>query len=279
MAASRLRNKIKYLFWLSGSFVVYNNKIVTSSVNKLSFVTLTLSAAQFHSDIYIKKYMLNQLIIELRILYKDFNYIWRCEKQKNGNIHFHLLIDIFIPWHRIREIWNRIQTKEGYIQKYHDKFKWFSFNDYLTIIPNYDKTKINEYKQAYAYGLKSNWYNPNSIDVHSLKHINNTFAYLSKYLSKNRSKSEIKAYNLQTNQKIQGRTYYCSGSISALKPYAGNLSNLSLSECDALLELVPNYFLEKDFFAVICLPIEKIFNLGFKYLYLLFITNFNYLQL
>lgn len=279
MAASRLRNRIKNLFWLSGAIVIHKGKLVTKSQNKISFVTLTLSAKQFHSDNYIKAKMLNQFISELRLLIHDFNYIWRAEKQANGNIHFHLLIGSFVPWIKIRDIWNRIQKKEGYVQKYHDKFVNISFSDYCQTLQSYDYTKINEYKQAYAYGNSTNWMNPNSIDAHGMKKVKNIFAYLSKYLSKNHSKSELSEYELASTQKIEGRIYFCSSSISRISSFSGTFNELSRIEIEKILVKFPDCLIVKDFFSILAIAVERLFNAGFKLFYFYFICNLNYLKL
>ena len=63
----------------------------------VSFCTLTLPSEQFHSDIEIKSKCLNQFFIECKKYYNLRNYIWKLEHQKNGNVHFHILADIFLP--------------------------------------------------------------------------------------------------------------------------------------------------------------------------------------
>ena len=74
---------------------------------KMAFITLSLSSTQIHSDNEIKEKCLNQFLIEIRKRYRVKNYIWRAEKQKNGNIHFHVVIDKFIAWSELRDRWNQ----------------------------------------------------------------------------------------------------------------------------------------------------------------------------
>lgn len=118
---------------------------------KLNFVTLTLSSKQVHSDQVIKEQLLNQFLVELRSKYKVTKYLWRAESQGNGNIHFHITTDKYIYWKHLRDNWNRIQNKLGYIDKFEAKFG---------------------HRDA------------NSTDVHSVVKIKNIAAYLSKYLTK-----------------------------------------------------------------------------------------------
>lgn len=89
---------------------------------RLVFVTLTLCASQRHSDMSIKKEMLKPFIRILREKYNLENYIWKAEKQKNGNIHFHLIIDIFVNKVELSSIWNKCLDKLGYIDRFEKKY-------------------------------------------------------------------------------------------------------------------------------------------------------------
>ena len=59
----------------------------------LYFLTLTLPSEQIHNDKEVKRKCLNWYLITLQRKHHIKNYIWVSEKQKNGNIHFHLCID------------------------------------------------------------------------------------------------------------------------------------------------------------------------------------------
>lgn len=119
--------------------------------SKLAFVTLTLSAGQAHNDHYIKRNLFNRFIQECKRKYGMQNYFWRAEAQENGNIHFHILVDCFMPWKEVRSIWNSIQSDHGYIDRFEAKY---------------------------------NHRNPNSTDVHGLEKLRNTVAYVVKYCCK-----------------------------------------------------------------------------------------------
>ena len=64
----------------------------------LNFLTLTLPAKQIYSDQLVKRYCLNRFLRALKYIKPNINYIWRCEKQENGNIHFHVTLDKYIFW-------------------------------------------------------------------------------------------------------------------------------------------------------------------------------------
>ncbi len=157
---------------------------------RLTFVTLTLSAAQIHPDNVIKALFLNQFLTEAKKRWKVSRYVWRAEKQLNGNIHFHILTDRFIPWSELRDVWNRIQNKLGYVNRYRDNLKKFHAggfhprNDLLKFWP------LERQRKAYQFGQRTDWNNPNSTDIHNLRHVGNVKRYVAKYMSKNESERQ-----------------------------------------------------------------------------------------
>lgn len=151
-ANKRVSTAIDWLLYLSKDKPLFAKSKREHVKFKLNFVTLTLSSKQIHSDNEIKNVMLNQFLTELRTKYKCYNYLWRAESQANGNIHFHVCTDVFIPWRSLRTDWNRIQEKMGYVTRYTQKT---------------GKT------------------DPNSTDVHSINNVRNLGGYLAKYCTKN----------------------------------------------------------------------------------------------
>jgi len=89
----------------------------------LSFVTLTLPALQQHDDKFIKRFIFWPWVEQIQRQYGVKYYIWRAEKQKNGNIHFHIVIDKFIKHELIRHHWNHHLNNHGYISAYSEKRK------------------------------------------------------------------------------------------------------------------------------------------------------------
>ena len=169
-SAKRMHNLVTNWF-----FCVKAIKKKNESWSKyLTFVTLTLSAKQFHSDREIKRKMLNRFIIESGRKWGVKTYIWKAEKQKNGNIHFHLLYDRYIDWQDIRNVWNKIQEDNGYIDKFYEE-----------------------------HGHR----NPNSSDIHGLykdknnQLIGNLGSYIAKYFSKKEDQK-----HLLVDGKVWGRS-------------------------------------------------------------------------
>lgn len=150
-ARRRITHGIDWLLYLAGEKTFDHWKFKKQYKFRVVFVTLTLSSKQVHSDQEIKSKLLNQFLIELKSRWSIEHYLWRAEPQKNGNIHFHVLCDKFIPWNELRNTWNRIQEKLGYV------------------------TRSKHYRAGWT---------PNSTDVHSVRRVKKLGAYLAKYCTK-----------------------------------------------------------------------------------------------
>lgn len=190
---------------------------------KVGFLTLTLPSKQVHSDKQIKKECLNQFLTEIRNDYDVKKYIWKAEKQENGGIHFHILTDVFLPVVEIRNKWNRIINKLGYVYEYSQKMKKLTFEEYkimrlneLQKIKRPVVEKIKLIKKAYEKGKKEKWMNPNSIDIESLKKVKNVGAYIGKYMSKEHKRNELKVEE-KNALSVDGRLWYSSTSVSKMK--------------------------------------------------------------
>lgn len=156
----------------------FDNSTFTFKVN---FVTLTLPASQFtadgklrHTDQLIKAKVLDPFLQELRDKKGLKNYLWKAEAQKTtGNIHFHLVTDIFIHYEALRNLWNKHLNNLGYV----DRFE-----------------AVHRHR------------NPNSTDVHSIRNVKKLGAYLSAYLTKKKDARRIqgrKWFLSQTLQKLK----------------------------------------------------------------------------
>lgn len=147
--AKDMSNKIGWFHLFSKNKNVKEGSKTASYDFKLNMVTLTLPSLQLHCDKVIKRECLNRFLIVAKRKWGVSNYIWRAETQANGNIHFHIICDRFIPHWELRDNWNLIINKLDYVNN------------------------------------SMNCKNPNSTDIHSLKNVRNIGAYMSKYVSKN----------------------------------------------------------------------------------------------
>lgn len=114
-------------------------------------LTLTLPARQNHTDNEIKRSCLTRFVERIRYNYDVRFYYWVAEKQKNGNIHFHVLLDRFIPHNEVREIWNTRLETLNYISDFESK-----------------------------HGHR----NPNSTDIQAIRNLAKSSDYVTKYTSK-----------------------------------------------------------------------------------------------
>lgn len=158
-AKKRLRASIGWLI-LKVAHKIKRGQLKQKVLAKnISFITLTLPSKQVHTDKEIKELCLNQFLIEMRKIWGLKDFVWRAETQKNGNIHFHLLTDKYIPYTDIRARWNRIVDKLGYVKRYTEKT---------------GKT------------------NPPSTEIKAIKKVQNIELYISKYCTKDEGNRPIK---------------------------------------------------------------------------------------
>ena len=159
----------------------------------LVFVTLTLSSTQMHNDQFIRRNMLNSFLKTLKTKHNVTTYLYCSEAQKNGNIHFHIVINRKINHKLIRDYWNNVQNTFGYINKFEEKH---------------------------------NHRNPNSTDIHSFRKIKSIAAYLIKYFTKteNRRLIEGRLWGSSNNLKFieSYRTDVCTGIAQLLNRIVEN---------------------------------------------------------
>ncbi len=173
-AKKRLKEKINLLVAIAKpkEAMSYSNGL--SYFFRLNFITLTLPAAQGKvTDQEIKKKVLQPWLKHMRIRRNLKSYIWRAERQYNGNVHFHITTDTYIPLEQIRTTWNYYLEELGYITKFKEKH-------------GYDE--------------------PNSTDVHSIRKVKNIAAYMIKYMSKT-PEEHLKAKNKQRKKNGGNQIY------------------------------------------------------------------------
>lgn len=85
-------------------------------------VTLTLPAVQIESDNVIKRRYLNVWLQNLERVHKGINWLWVAESQKNGNLHFHVVVDRWVSFEWVRRSWNRVLSNGDYIDRFQAKF-------------------------------------------------------------------------------------------------------------------------------------------------------------
>lgn len=181
---------------------------------RLAFQTLTLSAPQQeHTDKDIKKLLLEPY---LRIMRRQGlkNYIWKAEQQQNGNIHFHIITDFFTPYTNIRDTWNNLQAKIGYIDHFYNK-----------------------------HGHRD----PNSTDVKAVTNEKTTVAYLQKYMLKKSDKNEQLRLDKDYSAKAKGKVWDCSQNLKIKNKTSDLITddiyrNIQLLEKDNRVKIISEEF-------------------------------------
>lgn len=181
IAKRKLTKAIEYLVTTSNEKKVYERLTGKTVIMRVAFLTLTLPSKQAHSDAEIVNRCLNSFLDEIRKQHNVKHYVWRAELQKNGNIHFHILTDKFIPWYDARNRWNRIINKLNYVNKFQEQ-----------------------------HGHRT----PNSTDIHSTRKIKNLPKYLTKYMVKeSQSSIENKEENME-DRRLTCHLWGCDHDLS-----------------------------------------------------------------
>jgi hypothetical protein len=159
---NKSKNKIKKIVWHWSNHIqisqeLYKRKKMPKR-NYIVMITLTLSSVQKLTDKEVTSKLLHNFLIQLKKKYHKINYLWVAEKQKNGNIHYHIVVDRFVHKDWVQKVWNKIQSNYHYIDDFEKKFHH----------RNPPSTKITGQKQ-----------------MHDPAH------YITKYINKVDSKQEI----------------------------------------------------------------------------------------
>jgi len=182
-SAKRLRKAINILISLSEWKTAKHFKSGIEFQFKINFITLTLPSPQGSvSDKDLKKHCLQPWLKFWRRKTKGMSYVWRAERQKNGNLHFHICTDRYIYYKDIRDTWNRNLNRFGFIDRFESNH---SHRD------------------------------PNSTDVHSINKIQDLAGYLVKYMAKLdplEQKIEGKVWDASMNLK---KASYCTTTITS----------------------------------------------------------------
>jgi hypothetical protein len=95
----------------------------------------------------------------------------------------------------------------GYIQDYrHAQQHWHQGN-FRVRADLLDHWSYGNQVDAFIRGHMENWSNPNTTDIHGIKHVKNLAAYLSKYLTK-----------CDDVRPIEGRLWGCSDRLRSVEP-------------------------------------------------------------
>lgn len=266
-ARKKMTRAIDYLMVITTEKKIVNRITGRNLFMKVAFITLTLPSAQIHPDTEIINTCLNQFLIEIKKYYKVKNYVWRAEKQKNANIHFHILIDKFIDYQELRDRWNRIVEKLGYVTRYREEQKNWHKNGFQVRKELLKTWPEEKQKQAYLRGAKNHWNSPNSTDIHSLKNIINIRNYITKYLTKNEQSQEETQKTEKTEQTQTGRIWGCNRELSNIKGAQLNVDSITEENLRKLDNNPAIYRFEATYFKTYYINYKKLPEIGCQHLF------------
>jgi len=287
-AQRRILQAIDWFLLLSKPKQAENLRTGKLFTYRLSMATLTLPCEQIHEDRYVKSRMLAALFDRLRKDHNVNHYIWKAEKQYNGNIHFHIILDQFIHYFELNRIWNIILNHHGYIEQYRQNMNEFHKDGFKVRKELLKQWPLEQQKLAYNKGMRDNWSNPvSSTDIHSLKKVKKVRAYVAKYLTKNPDKSKFfgqqllsykKRHNCNTvpDWKIEeikediskrlhvvGNYWYISRELSKCKIKSKPLTDAAIEELYKIQYNFKDKVIEQDRCTVYCLNIFELAKFKF----------------
>lgn len=250
-ARKKVTKAIDYLIYLAQDKTLPYTHHGKGLKFKLSFVTLTLSSKQIHSDQEIAREIFQPFLNSCRQKWNVSNYVWRAEKQSNGNIHYHIVTDRFIPWNELRNVWNKHQQRLGYIDRYRENQKLWHRSGFK-YRPEMEKIwpRAKQLK-AYKDGLLTDWQSPNSTDIHSIRRISNVKAYFVKYMTKTKLDPAGEPLPVPDHLVVAGRLWGSSMALSDIQGARTLITNEVDDEISYLIDTLGARVYSADYFSCI----------------------------
>lgn len=177
-AKKNLKKALDRLVYISREqkYFYKKNRNTKKAKMKLNFVTLTLPSPQNDIPDQTITALLSQFLDLCRHKYSSFKFVWRAERQKNNNIHYHIITNTYMPHAWVRGTWNR----------------------YLSATP-----LLDEFEKKWKHR------NPNSTDIHAVRYVRNVTAYATKYILKdNQEKICGKIWDCSKSLKAESKAKY-----------------------------------------------------------------------
>jgi len=202
---------------------VWDQAVADLASKKFTLLTTTLCAAQAHTDQEVRRLMLMPFLKALKYKHPGLNYMWFAEKQGNGNIHFHLILDKFVKWEVARALWNKAQERHGYVERYRAaRQAWhaggFRYDVADLVRAGKEQRWVvrseEEQRRAYEEGVRTNWSSPNGTDIRSAGGAAAVVGYVVEYCSKG---AVGPAGSEKT--KLDGRLWGCNRELAKLARY------------------------------------------------------------
>lgn len=217
--------------------------------HRTTFITLTLPSKQIHEDKIITKIILGGFLDRCRKVGLMENYVWKAEKQKNGNIHYHVLTDSYCNRTVLYRYWLLALNKLGYVQRYTDKFKNMDLQSYK--MEKFNKNK-NDYQISKAYwkGGKNRWKLPPCYDSKNISANSTIENYISKYIAKIDDNLDLQ---------VKGRVWGCSNSVNLATEIFKNDEDFNRFGFEICQYTLKKEILNFDYCSIILYEISKFF--------------------
>lgn len=258
---------IKRVKWINEIGEVKNYKTKKGDIiqYKSSMITLTIPKKIEVEPAEITKVALNNFITLMRKISGMNNYVWKLELQKNGNVHYHIITDVEIDFFYIKKIWNNSLNLLGIIDDYSRQQRKIKFSDYeqkrIEEFKKYKKigklspTQIkNEIKRTWEIGKKTQWKEPNTVNVKRIQLDYNIAGYIAKYISKDEKNSELQGKKI-------GRLWSSSSNLSKIKLIGENIQDILQLVYDYSYQVYKKKEIIHDYFSIIKISINWMKNL------------------
>jgi hypothetical protein len=120
-AAKRIRKAIDIFLQMSPERVAFNPVSKKYIKFRLAFVTLTVSQTTLITPTEGYEKLLAPWLRWIRRKHRC-QYVWKGELQKRGQPHWHVTINSTVHMNDIRDEWNNLQRRAGYLEEFKAKF-------------------------------------------------------------------------------------------------------------------------------------------------------------
>jgi hypothetical protein len=135
------------------------------------------------------------------------------------------------------------------------------------LLSNWSKDKQ---VKAYQQGIKNEWHNPNSTDVHSLRAVSNIKKYFVKYMTKDTQSADNREKQSGQYSNLDGRLWGCSSRLTNIKGARADLDNQLTKELVKLKDDKDFNTFKSDFYAVSFIDMTKLLSKGYILIYQIF---------
>lgn len=158
-AKKRMLTALDFLVQRSPKQRIFNQTTEKFFDFRLNFITLTVTNSKRLIEAHeAYEALLSKTLIYFKRKFGVKDYLWKAEKQKNGQIHYHIASNTFLPQNFVRWKWNKVCKEEGLLDTF-----------------------------AKQYGH----FNPASTEVTSIVHVQDAKAYIAKEFAKKEGKDYV----------------------------------------------------------------------------------------